>query len=224
MKFCLDGKSVEIADSYMMNAGYAGCNQDVVKAHIEELAQIGVDVPKRVPTFYPVPTLQLAQGPVIQVGHGNTSAEIEYVFIRSNGKDYLTVGSDHSDRALETYSVCAAKQICPNVIAEELWLYEEVADHFDQLHMVCEVGEADGSYRIYQDGFASEILMPEQLLKLGSEAMPENQKDVILYSGTIPTIGEITYGTKWRITMTDEKLARSISFTYEVAVLPECIE
>lgn len=224
MKFKLVGKPVAVIADFMINAGYAGCNQAVVKTHIEELAQIGVDVPKRVPTFYPVPALQLTQASTVQVGHGNTSAEIEYVFIRSGGSTYLTVGSDHSDRALETYSVCAAKQICPNVVADELWLYEEVIDHFDKLRMVCEVGEEDGSYRIYQDGYASEILMPEKLLALGREAIPENQENVVLYSGTIPTIGEITYGTKWRITMTDEKLNRSISFTYEVAVLPDCIE
>lgn len=223
MQFYLNDQQIEVGNRYMVNAGYAGCNQDVVKAHIEELAAIGVNVPKQVPTFYPVPVQQLSQGPRIQVGHEKTSAEIEYVFIRSKGKTYLTVGSDHSDRELETHSVCAAKQICPNVIADQLWAYEEVSDHLDKLQLVCEVYEDSDGWRVCQDGWVSDLLSPGQLLELGKDAIP-TADDIVLYSGTIPTIGEITFGRRWRITMNDTKLQRKIAFTYEVEVLPACIE
>lgn len=224
MKFSLKGQNIELPIQNMINAGYAGCNQEVVKAHIAELAEIGVKVPECVPTFYPVPVQQLTQENVIQVGHDKTSAEIEYVFIHSGGKSYLTVGSDHSDRELEAHSVCAAKQICPNVIAGELWEYDAVSEHFDSLRLLCEVYEEENGWRICQDGFAADILKPEQLLELGKDIVLDEGRDLVLYSGTIPTIGEITYGSKWRISMIDLKLDHKITFEYAVKVLPKCIE
>ena len=223
MEFGLNGRVMEITARYMINAGYAGCDQNAVKAHIKELAAIGVDVPGQCPTFYPVPVQQLLQAEKIQTGHGKTSAEIEYVFICSNGKSYLTVGSDHSDRDLEAYSVCAAKQICPNVVAGELWRYDDVADHLDKLRLLCEVGEQNDTSRVYQDGRVSDLLSPEQLLEMGASVIG-GKDDIVLYSGTIPTIGDISFGTRWRITMADTKLNRKISFMYEVEILPPGIE
>ncbi len=223
MIFLHNGQPVEICLQRMVNAGYAGCDQAVVKAHIEELAAIGVSVPKHTPTFYPVPVLQLTQAPVIQVGHNQTSAEVEYVWVQSKGRCYITVGSDHSDRALETYSVNAAKQICPNVVAAEVWDYQEVCDHMDQLVLKCEVLQ-DGQWRLYQNGPASALLRPDQLLTMGGTLTYGDREGFVLYSGTIPTIGTITYASKWRISLEDKKLDRRIVAEYTVEVLPDCIE
>ncbi|MBR0139172.1 MAG: DUF2848 family protein [Firmicutes bacterium] len=222
MLFVSDGKTLDIDTSRVINAGYAGCDQDVVKAHIDELAAIGVSVPKRVPTFYPVPSMQLTQGGSIQVGHGKTSAEVEYVFIRSGEKAYITVGSDHSDRWLESFSVSAAKQICPNVVASELWDYDTVKDHLDLLILRCRVLK-DGVWTLYQEGPVTAILPPEKLTELGRGVVPE-EGDMVLYSGTIPTIGEIYFGSRWRISLTDGLLGRTIETEYSVEVLPESIE
>ena len=223
MQFVLNGQTVGLNLKRVVNAGYAGADQEVVKAHIEELAEIGVAGPKTVPTFYPVPLLQLTQSTVLQVGHGQTSAEVEYVFLQADGRAYITVGSDHSDRALEAYSVNAAKQICPDLIAGELWDYEEVKDHMDQLILQCELME-QGQWRVYQRGAVTNILAPGKLLELGYPVVPKDQNGLVLYSGTIPTIGEITYADQWRISLIDEKLGRRIQAEYAVEVLPECIE
>lgn len=223
MRFSINDRPVELPLRYVVNAGYAGCDQAVVKAHIDELAAIGVSVPKCTPTFYPVPLMQLSQSNVLQVGHGQTSAEVEYVFIQSAGKQYITVGSDHSDRVLETYSVNAAKQICPNIVASTLWDYAEVCDHLSQLELVCEVYDQN-AWRSYQKGPVTALLAPEKLLELGHPVVPDGQDGVVLYSGTIPTIGEITYANRWKIALFDKKLNRSITAEYTVEVLPECIE
>jgi hypothetical protein buboB_32870 len=222
MQFLLNGQYVELSIDRVVNAGYAGCDQRDVKAHIDELAAIGVNVPKRTPTFYPVPVMQLTRGGNIQVGHGQTSAEIEYVYIQVQGKRFISVGSDHSDRALEAYSVNAAKQICPDLVAAEVWDYDEVADHFGELMLTCEVYDK-GEWRVYQQGPVSELLPPEELLKLGAP-LTSGKKGLALYSGTIPTIGEITYARQWRITLCDRQMDRTISFEYTVEILPECIE
>ena len=107
--------------------------------------------------------------------------------------------------------MCAAKQICPNVVAGELWRYDDVADHLDKLRLLCEVGEQNDTWRVYQDGRVSDLLSPEQLLEMGASVIG-GKDDIVLYSGTIPTIGDISFGTRWRITMADTKLNRKISF------------
>jgi len=223
MKFSFlhDGAPLELDISAMANAGYAGREQDSVRAHIEELRAIGVKAPESVPTFYPVPMLQLTSDGEIQVGHAQTSAEIEYVFIRSGGKEYITVGSDHSDRALEAYSVCAAKQICPNVIAGELWDYGSVKEHFDMLELLCEY-EQDGVWHEYQRGSCGQLLPPEELLRLGRSVLPDG--DFALYSGTIPTAGELAFSRRWRCTMCDPQSGKKISFEYIAQQMPDAIE
>lgn len=222
-RFTLDGNPVELGVNRMVNAGYAGRDQSIVRQHIDELAAIGVSVPKRVPTFYPVPMMQLTNGNEIQVGCGKTSAEVEYVYLVSGGRRYITVGSDHSDRELEIYSVSKAKQICPNVIAPELWEYETVKDHLDELVLTCEVYK-NAAWRLYQNGVLASLLSPEVLIELGRDVLDDPVDNLVLYSGTIPTTGEITYASKWRISLVDRKLNRQISTEYVVKQLPECIE
>ena len=222
-RFYVNGKALDFKVNHMVNAGYAGHDQEIVQAHIDELAAIGVTVPKRVPTFYPVPAQQLTSEDMIQVGHTKTSAEVEYVYLVKGDKAYITIGSDHSDRELETYSVTAAKQICPNVVATELWEYDDVKDHLNELLITCEVYD-NGQWREYQKGFVTDILKPDQLIELGREVIGENEEGLILYSGTIPTIGEMIYAPKWRITMTDKHLSKEIKKEYAVEILPDSIE
>lgn len=222
MKFIINGEERNMSLSHVVNAGYAARNQENVKAHINELKELGVPVPGHVPTFYPVPVLQLTQGGIIEVGHGSTSAEIEYVYIVSEGKSYITVGSDHSDRALEAYSVPAAKQICPNVVANELWEYDSVKGHLEKVILTCHVFDK-GEWRLYQKGSVAEILDADKLLSLGAEVIGDAE-GLALYSGTIPTIGEITYGDRWKIEMMDETNGKTIGFEYAVKQLPESID
>lgn len=217
-----NSEAIEIKVSYAVNAGYAGANQQTVRAHIEELREMGVPAPKTTPTFYPVAASQLTKSRHIQVGNGQTSAEVEYVFFRTEKGDFVSVGSDHSDRWLESKSVCAAKQICPNVVADKIWPYADIRDHWDEIRLICEINE-NGAWRTYQDGKASELLTPEELLELGSSCLPESG-DIVLYSGTIPTIGKLCFGKQWRIRMADPVLDREIAFEYEVETLPEAVE
>lgn len=222
-QFSLDGEPVEVEIGRMVNAGYAGSNQLTVRAHIEELAAIGVSVPARVPTFYPIPVNQLTTASEIQVTHGKTSAEVEYVYIVSAGRRYITVGSDHTDRELEAHSVSKSKQVYPNIIASEVWEYESVKDHLDQLLLTCDVYE-NGEWRLYQRDAVTALLSPETLLELGSQAIGDAVEGLVLYSGTIPTIGTICYASRWRVSITDQKLGKQITTEYAVEQLPAPIE
>ncbi len=223
MIFQVNGEKRELALSYQVNAGYAGADQESVKAHVEELRKVGVPAPTAVPTFYPVPLLQLTQDERIQVCGEETSGEIEYVLLVSGGKRYLTVGSDHSDRHLETYSVPAAKQICPNVIAGEAWEYDEVAGRRERIRLLCEVQDADGAWRIYQDGHLTDLLSADELLRLGKPTIRE-EEGLVLYSGTIPFRGAMCCAENWRITLEDEETEKKIVKEYRVEVLPNAVE
>jgi hypothetical protein len=46
----------------------------------------------------------------------------------------------------------------------------------------------------------------------------------VLYSGTIPTIGKISYADRWRVTLANQKLHKKITTEYAVQRLPDCIE
>ena len=98
--------------------GWTGRDADAVETHIVELEELGVARPKSVPTFFRMSRDRITTGKVIEVSGPDTSGEVEFVIVNSpkNGL-FLGVGSDHTDRKLETVSVCQSKQICEKVIA-----------------------------------------------------------------------------------------------------------
>jgi hypothetical protein len=53
--------------------------------------------------------------------------------IFSAGGLWVGLGSDHTDRAAEAYSVALSKQLCRTVVAGELWRFDDVAPHWDWL-------------------------------------------------------------------------------------------
>jgi hypothetical protein len=75
---------------------------------------------------------------IIEVEERRTLGEVEYVSIVDGGEIFITTGSDHLDATLtgmtfenagRTNDPAKAKQLCPAVVAKELWLYEDVKDH-----------------------------------------------------------------------------------------------
>ncbi len=101
-------------------AGYTGRDQESVRRHIEELAQQGVPVPKRVPELYTVNPMSLQVGGTIWANDGTSSGEVEYVLLIGKDDLFVTVGSDHTDRGLEALSVEKSKQIYPKIIGREV--------------------------------------------------------------------------------------------------------
>ncbi len=119
--------------SNVVIAGWTGRNNEAVEHHIEELAAIGVPRPSTAPLYYRVGVACLTQARSIQVVGNNTSGEVEPVLFATADDLWLTVGSDHTDRSAETYSVAPSKQLCPKVIANQAWRISEIKDHADQV-------------------------------------------------------------------------------------------
>lgn len=209
--------SLQVDEIY--NVGYAGRDQEVVRRHVEELAEMGVAAPKQVPTIYPVSSTSLTTAEEVEVTHGKTSGEIEFVLFLTGGRRYLSVGSDHSDRALEAFSVPMAKQIYPNLTAGVVWDMDEVAGHFDRLVMRSYVTR-DGVRTLYQEGRVDELLSPEQLIDAVEQHLGRRCENAVIYSGTLPTRDGMIYGEKFEYELEDPVLNRRMSSAYCLKLLP----
>lgn len=191
------GAEVAIAPTHLVVAGYTGRDQEAVRHHIEELAAIGVPEPETVPAFYTVGVDRLTTDACIEVTGAATSGEVEPVLIRANGTYYLTVGSDHTDRLLETVGIQLSKASCPKPIAStviELGDPPALVD-WDSIEVRCWV---DGE--LYQEGTLASMLPITQVLAEWDQLSGSSEVALVLFGGTKPLIdGTFRYGRHWRM-------------------------
>ena len=114
-------------------AGWTGRDPVARDKHIAELEAIGIARPASTPIYYRVAARRLTTADSIEVSGAESSGEVEFVLIGWQGRIFVGLGSDHTDRKVETYSVTVSKQMCDKPIAPVLWELEEVADHWDQM-------------------------------------------------------------------------------------------
>src|SRR3954453_17021336 len=132
-------------------AGWTGRDPAARDKHIAELEAIGVARPATTPIFYRVASRRLTTEDSIEVSGGETSGEVEFVLIGWEGRIFVGVGSDHTDRKVESYSVPVSKQMGDKPMASVLWELEEVAGHWDQ--MILRAHALIGGKRVlYQEG------------------------------------------------------------------------
>jgi 2-keto-4-pentenoate hydratase/2-oxohepta-3-ene-1,7-dioic acid hydratase in catechol pathway len=200
------------------NGGWSSRDLEAVRQHAAELAHMGVPAPTRVPIYFPLTPSVAVTAERIEVLGAETSGEIEYALLFApDGEVYVTVASDHSDRAAERHGIQLSKQLCPDVLAPEVWPYSEVAPHWDQLVLRCWVTR-DGQRQLYQEAALAELLSAEDWLRtLDREHL--RQPGLIFLSGTPPTIGGLVYGDSFEIELQDPVLERAIRHRYAVDVL-----
>src|SRR5688572_11867997 len=114
-------------------AGWTGRDPAAVEKHVRELEVIGVPRPKRVPIFYRVSASLLTTADEIQVVGEDSSGEVEFVLLSMPGGLRIGVGSDHTDRKVETSGITLAKQVCSKPVSADHWSYDDVRPHWDQL-------------------------------------------------------------------------------------------
>lgn len=214
MRFVVDGADVVAQINQLIVAGWTGRNPAAVKHHIDELAAVGVAPPSRVPLFYRVSASLLTQSPSIDVLGTSTSGEVEPFLLRLNGALFLGLGSDQTDRDLETVSVAASKQACPKPVADTLWRFDDVAPHLDRLTLHCEI-EEEGKWATYQDGALAHILPLAGLARAAD--LVDGQA---MLCGTLGAIGGVRPASSYRMTMEDPVLQRSLELSYSVRSLP----
>jgi hypothetical protein len=208
-------------------AGWTGRNREAIEHHIEELFAIGVPRPSTVPLYYRVSTSCLTQSDSIQVVGDNTSGEAEPVLLTMQDGLWLTVGSDHTDRSAETYSVALSKQLCPKVIASQAWRFEDIKAHADQILLRSWVVESDTRV-LYQDGTLAAIRPLETLLEgyaksLGAHGMVAPTAlpvGSMISCGTVGAIGGIRPAPKFVMQLFDPILNRTLEHAYTIEALP----
>ncbi len=208
---------VEIRD--VIIAGWAGRDTAAVQAHIDELAALGVTPPTTVPLFYRVSDDRLTTSGRVQVLGDGSSGEVEAVVIGAAGRLWVGIGSDHTDREVEAYSVAVSKQMCPKPVGLDVWPFESVADHWDRL--VLRAHATIGGERIlYQEGSVSELMRPENLMETWRGAPRMLGDGQAMFCGTLAAIGGVRPGTRFEMTLEDPVLHRTLSHGYDIDVLP----
>lgn len=203
----------------MYNFGSATRNPDTAVAHQQEVAKSGIhiafDVPA--PRIYPIANHALTLSDEVAVQCEHTSGEVEIVIVLAD-QLYVGVGSDHTDRAVETVSILASKQACANHLAPTLWPYADIKDHWDDCVLRSWVDE-----RLYQEVGVSAFLEPEHMIAILRErvsSVPDN--NFVLYGGTIVSVDKkLGFGKRWRYQIEDPTAGRSIEAEYTVTNLLE---
>lgn len=213
-------KELEFAVRKVFCAGYAGRNQEKVKEHIDELAKIGVPAPLRTPTVYPVSPCLFTNSPTIYVQRGKTSGEVEFVLFLQGDKILVSVGSDQTDRDLETSDIEKSKQMCEKPVASVVWNYEEVKEHWDSLILRSWITDEKGK-RLYQEGAVTALLPVPDLIAVIKRETTASLDGAVIYSGTVPIAEGFVYAKQWDLELEDPVLGRKITHSYEVAVMGE---
>lgn len=203
----------------MVNAGYVGRDIAAVKAHIEELQKEGVAPPPSVPMVFPVLNHNITTSDRIDVLGDRTSGEAEYVLLLEGDKIYVGVGSDHTDRDLETYSIVHSKQVCHNVMSSQVWDYSDVQDYWDELTLRSWVNTRGSDEEIlYQEALLGTIISaPELIERVRAGLRDSSSEGLVIFSGTVPVLtDEMVCGDYFRSELSDPRTGASLTCEYHV--------
>jgi len=209
--------TVEINVERLIIAGWAGRNIEAIEEHIKELEELGVKRPNSVPCFYQVSTDLLTTENNIQVIEQNSSGEVECVLINSDYGLLIAIGSDHTDRKVESYNVAVSKQVCAKPLSSDAWLYSDVQNHWDDLIMRS-YRIINGEKELYQQGSTQNLLnLPDLIQKLThTQEFPKNHA---MFCGTQAVLTQIAHGDEFILELHDPILNRTLTHHYTVTTL-----
>lgn len=199
-------------------AGWTGRNPKDVERHMRELEAIGVRRPTTVPVFYHVSASLLSQEGNVDVLGSNSSGEAEPVVLSIQGSLWLGIGSDHTDRSLETVSVAASKQVCPKPFGRAVWPLSEVQDHWDRLMLRSHI-TTDATRELYQEGRLETLRTARDLVDLYSDGTGL-APGTVMFCGTLPVQGALRGAKRFELELEDPVLRRSLRHAYHITQLP----
>jgi hypothetical protein len=199
-------------------AGWTGRDQAARDKHIAELETIGIARPATTPIYYRVSARRLTLEDSIEVCGKDTSGEVEFVLIGWQGRIFVGLGSDHTDRKVESYSVTVSKQMCDKPIAADLWELKDVIDHWDRL-ILRSYAVTAGGRELYQEGTLDAILPVKELIKrcFDDGKLPDA---CAMFGGTFAAKGGIRPADRFEYEFEDPVLRRAIRHAYDVITLP----
>ncbi len=222
LTFTVDARGITapltLAIDQLVIAGWTGRDPVARDKHIAELEALGIPRPATTPIYYRASSRRLTQEDSIEVCGIESSGEVEFVLIGWQGRIFVGLGSDHTDRKVETYNVTVSKQMCDKPIAPVLWELEDVAGHWDRLILrsyACDAGKRE----LYQEGTLDAMLPVEELIKRGFAGgqLPDG---CAMFGGTFAAKGGIRPAERFEFELEDPVLKRTIRHAYDVATLP----
>jgi hypothetical protein len=219
--FTLDTKSARtpltLSIGQCVIAGWTGRDPVARDKHIRELEELGIAPPASTPIYYRCAARRLTTDGIIECTGGESSGEVEFVLLSSGGKTYVGVGSDHTDRKVETYNITVSKQMCDKPLAPLIWDLADVEAHWDQI-ILRSWATIQGERVLYQEGALSGMLPVSELIKKGfdSAALPEA---TAMFGGTFAAKGGIRPADRFDFEMEDPVLKRKIGHGYAVKKL-----
>jgi hypothetical protein len=199
-------------------AGWTGRDPVARDKHIAELEQLGIARPASTPIYYRVAARRLTTADAIEVSGSDSSGEVEFVLIGSEGRIFVGVGSDHTDRKVEAYGVTVSKQMCDKPLAPVLWNFADIADHWDRI-VLRSFATINGARVLYQEGRLDGMLGVDDLIARGFDGgkLPDG---CAVFGGTFAAKGGIRSATRFEFEIDDPVLKRSIRHGYDVIELP----
>lgn len=187
---------ISLTEFHGIVAGHTGRDMAAVQRRIDDLHALGVPLPPEVPMFYPVSKNLFDSAAEYAPTEGRTSGEVEPVYIRHNSKFYFGIGSDHTDRDLETKNVLASKESCPKPVSFQVIPIEDL----DTLSLDECIARSRVDGRLIQEGFLNALLSPSDLINLLLVRTQIGDDDFVCFGGTIPLLSQdISEGSVWEI-------------------------
>jgi hypothetical protein len=186
--------------------------------HIAELAAIGIAPPASTPIYYRCAARRITTAGSIECTGTDSSGEVEFVLFAVGGRTLVGVGSDHTDRKVETYNITVSKQMCDKPVAPVLWDLAEIEGHWDQV-ILRSWATIDGERVLYQEGTLSGMLPVNDLIQrgFGTATLPDG---CAMFCGTFAAKGGIRPAARFDYEIQDPVLKRSISHGYDIVTLP----
>lgn len=211
-----DGSRINAELSKVLALGYTGRDRAVVQEHVNELAEMGIAPPPRIPMLYPVMPTLVTTSPDIAVLGADSTPEIEVAVMRIDGEDYVTVASDQTDRRIEATSVPQSKNACPKLVATEAWRVRDVREHWDELTLTSRCAGV-----VLQEGTLAGLLPFDDLVAFADQHAGVGDGTLFL-SGTVPTLAAPPKGDATiELELHDPRGGRTIRHAYTVHVMDE---
>jgi hypothetical protein len=199
-------------------AGWTGRDPVARDKHIAELEALGIKPPATTPIYYRCSARRLTQEDSIEACGNDSSGEVEFVLIGWQGRTFVGLGSDHTDRKVESYSVTVSKQMCDKPVAMTLWELEDVIGHWDRM-ILRSWAWIGGKRELYQEGTLDAMLPVQELLARGFDGgkLPDG---CVMFGGTFAARGGIRPADRFECELEDPVLKRTIRHAYDVITLP----
>jgi len=218
---------VSVRTQRVANCGMAArtTDPDRVDEMFDRLAEIGIARPDELPLVVPKPPHLLTTRSEISVNASTTGGELEFVLLPTDDRTYVGVGVDHKDDWLTDRNLHRANSSCPSVLAEEVWLLEDVRDNWDDLRLSCWTG-VGADRELYQRTTLDAYLEPEDLLAAVDSKITEPLIGTAVWSGTVATGSDgtvdarpdVAYGDFYAMELYDPTLNRRLSHQYDVSL------